>query len=88
MHMYTYVWSTPAKLALVSLRCLYPLSLQEHECVHMSLIQPITNFVMEVLPPGQRDTTRGELAFEDLERLQLDDLANILEWLTEKVGGS
>ncbi|KAG1660965.1 hypothetical protein FOA52_005590 [Chlamydomonas sp. UWO 241] len=57
----------------------------EQECIYQAVLQPIAGYVMEVLPEGARETTKSELAFEDLEKLQLDDAANIVEWLTEKI---
>mmetsp|Transcript_9701 Transcript_9701/g.26290 ORF Transcript_9701/g.26290 Transcript_9701/m.26290 type:complete len:665 (+) Transcript_9701:145-2139(+) len=59
---------------------------KEHEVLYSTLITPIATYIMEVLPEEQRDTTRvNELSFEDLDKLVPEDVASILEWLTEKV---
>jgi hypothetical protein len=47
----------------------------------------VTSFVCEVLPEGQRESSRTELFYEDLDRLSPDDVARISEWITEKVDG-
>lgn len=57
----------------------------EHDCLYHSLLLPITAYVMEILPEHQRETTRLELSFDDMENLLPDDVARIVEWLTEKV---
>lgn len=39
---------------------------KEHDILYQSLLTPITTFVMELLPDQHRETTKNELAFEDL----------------------
>lgn len=39
---------------------------KEHDILYQSLLTPITAFVMELLPDQHRETTKNELAFEDL----------------------
>lgn len=52
-----------------------------------AVIGPVTAFICEVLPEGVRDTKPGELAYEDLEKLQPEEIMRVCEWLTDKVGG-
>ncbi|KAL6765006.1 hypothetical protein V8C86DRAFT_2467238 [Haematococcus lacustris] len=49
------------------------------------VLLPLTSYIMEILPEEQRDTTKGDLGFEDFEKILPDDLSHIVEWLTEKV---
>ncbi len=49
------------------------------------MIGPVTAFMCEVLPEGVRDTKPGELAYEDLEKLQPEEVMRVCEWLTDKV---
>ncbi len=50
-----------------------------------AVLLPVTAFVCDVLPEGQRESTGTELFYEDLDRLPGDELARICEWITEKV---
>lgn len=52
-----------------------------------AVLFPVTSFVCEVLPEGQRESSRTELFYEDLDRLPPDEVARICEWITEKVDG-
>lgn len=54
-------------------------------CRYNAVIQPVTQYIMEVLPDGARDTKPGELAYEDLEKMAPEDIMRICEWLTDKV---
>lgn len=56
-------------------------------CRYHAVLFPVTSFVCEVLPEGQRESSRTELFYEDLDRLSPDDVARISEWITEKVDG-
>ena len=47
-------------------------------------MHPVCALICDILPEGQRETTPSEIHFEDLERLPVDDVARISEWLTEK----
>jgi hypothetical protein len=38
-----------------------------------------------LLQDDMRETTLSELHYEDLEKLQPDDVTRVAEWLTEKV---
>lgn len=59
---------------------------KEHECLYQSLLQPIIAFVSLVAPDASRDAAaKGELAFEDLDKMAPEHAAAIVEWLTEKV---
>ncbi len=58
---------------------------QEHEFLYHAVLFPVTSFVMETLPEGSRETRANELYFEDLEKMNPDDVTRIAEWLTEKV---
>ena len=49
------------------------------------MVAPVTNYIMEVLPEGSRDTKPMELAYEDLEKLSGEEVMRICEWLTDKV---
>ena len=40
--------------------------------------------ICDILPENERETTPSEVHFEDLEKIQVDDVARISEWLTEK----
>lgn len=51
------------------------------------MLFPVTSFVCEVLPEGQRESSRTELFYEDLDRLPPDEVARICEWITEKIDG-
>ena len=55
-------------------------------CRYSAVIAPVTNYIMEVLPEGTRDTKPMELAYEDLEKLSGEEIMRICEWLTDKVG--
>ncbi|BDA41097.1 probable inactive ubiquitin carboxyl-terminal hydrolase 54 at C-terminar half [Coccomyxa sp. Obi] len=59
----------------------------EHEFLYNAVIQPVTQYIMEVLPEGARDTKPSELAYEDLEKMPPEDIMRICEWLTDKVDG-
>ena len=52
-----------------------------------AVLFPVTSFVCEVLPEGQRESSRTELFYEDLDRLPPDEVARICEWITEKIDG-
>ncbi len=52
------------------------------------MIQPVTQYIMEVLPEGARDTKPSELAYEDLEKMPPEDIMRTCEWLTDKVSAS
>ncbi len=47
-------------------------------------MHPVCALICDILPEGQRETTPSEIHFEDLEKLPMDDVARISEWLTEK----
>ena len=47
-------------------------------------MHPVCALICDILPEGQRETTPSEIHFEDLEKLPVDDVARISEWLTEK----
>lgn len=49
------------------------------------MVAPVTNYILEVLPEGTRDTKPMELAYEDLEKLSGEEVMRICEWLTDKV---
>lgn len=55
-------------------------------CRYNAVIHPVTQYIMEVLPEGARDTKPSELAYEDLEKMPPEDIMRICEWLTDKVG--
>jgi hypothetical protein len=42
---------------------------KEHDILYQSLLTPITLFILEILPDNHRETTKSELAFEDLDAL-------------------
>ena len=50
-----------------------------------AVIGPVTQYIVEVLPEGARDTKPGELAYEDLEKIAPEDIMRVCEWLTDKV---
>ncbi len=52
---------------------------------YMAVVHPVTNFICEVLPEGVRETKPGELVYEDLEKLQPEDIVRLSEWLIDKV---
>ena len=54
-------------------------------CRFSAVVAPVTNYIMEVLPEGTRDTKPMELAYEDLEKLSGEEVMRICEWLTDKV---
>ena len=54
-------------------------------CSFSAVVAPVTNYIMEVLPEGTRDTKPMELAYEDLEKLSGEEVMRICEWLTDKV---
>jgi hypothetical protein len=70
-----------AELVIVMLEMLE----KEQECLYLTLVQPIISFILGVLPESNRETTRQELAFEDLEKIVQDNAIVMVEWLTEKV---
>lgn len=51
----------------------------------MAVVNPVTNYICEMLPDGVRETKPGELAYEDLEKLQPEDILRLSEWLIDKV---
>ena len=55
------------------------------QCRYHNVLFPVTNYVCELLPDTARDSSRVELYYEDLDKLQPEDVAHICEWLTEKV---
>ena len=69
--------------------CLYQGSSPSHPsctlCRYHSVLFPVTAFVCEMLLEGQRESSRAELFFEDLEKMAPTDVARISEWLTERV---
>ena len=60
---------------------------QEHELLYHAFLFPVTEFVCERLDPANRESSREELFFEDLEKLPLEDVGKICEFLTEKIDG-
>eukprot|EP00775_Hariotina_reticulata_P013475 gene13475-13601_t len=58
---------------------------KEHVLLYQSLLQPITQYICDVLPDEMRETNGDAIHFEDLEKLPVDQVAHIAEWLTEKV---
>ena len=48
-------------------------------------VHPVAAMICDILPENERETTPSEVHFEDLEKIQVDDVARISEWLTEKV---
>lgn len=51
---------------------------KEHDILYQSLLTPITSFIMEILPENHRETTKTELAFEDL-----DNVMPVMSWSNE-----
>ena len=47
---------------------------QEHELLYHAFLFPVTEFVCERLDPANRESSREELFFEDLEKLPLEDV--------------
>ena len=47
-------------------------------------VHPVAAMICDILPENERETTPSEVHFEDLEKIQVDDVARISEWLTEK----
>jgi hypothetical protein len=52
---------------------------------YTAVVNSVTSFICEVLPESVRDTKPGELAYEDLEKLQPEEVLRLCEWLTDKV---
>ena len=59
----------------------------EHELLYHAFLFPVTEFVCEKIDPANRESSREELFFEDLEKLSLEDVQRICEFLTEKIDG-
>ena len=59
----------------------------EHELLYHAFLFPVTEFVCEKLDPDNRESSREELFFEDLDKLSLEDIGKICEFLTEKIDG-
>ena len=57
-------------------------------CRFNAVIAPVTSYICECLPEGTRETKMGELAYEDLEKLQPEEIMRVCEWLTDKVRGN
>jgi hypothetical protein len=49
-----------------------------------AVIAPVTAFICECLPEGARESKPGELAYEDLDKLQPEEIMRACEWLTDK----
>ena len=60
---------------------------QEHELLYHAFLFPVTEFVCARLPANARESSREELFFEDLEKLPVEDVTRISEFLTEKIDG-
>jgi hypothetical protein len=60
---------------------------QEHELLYHAFLFPVTEFVCEKLDANNRESSREELFFEDLEKLSVADVGKICEFLTEKIDG-
>ena len=54
-------------------------------CRSNAVVNPVINFVCELLPEETRQSSRTELIYEDLDELPSNDVARIYEWLVEKV---
>eukprot|EP01026_Neomeris_dumetosa_P058441 TRINITY_DN543_c0_g3_i1.p2 TRINITY_DN543_c0_g3~~TRINITY_DN543_c0_g3_i1.p2 ORF type:complete len:178 (-),score=35.78 TRINITY_DN543_c0_g3_i1:75-608(-) len=60
---------------------------KEHELLSQSILMPVIEYIIEVIPENKRRTTYRDLANEDLDNLKAEEIGNVCEWLIEKVDG-